>query len=312
MNPRASSRHGFTLIELLVVIAIIAILAAILFPVFAQAKAAAKSTQSLSNIKNLTTATLIYSTDYDDMFMVGATWGLGAGDGVIYDGTGPQRYKTWSYLLQPYIKNADIFFDPQAPAKGRIQGLNAIEYASMRTHYGYNQINLAYYSGSATPRHQANTWYPVSATAPANSSETVLFAPVADIRERLAFDYFNGDTIQAFSVWGIANQNQYVGPVLETSAFPPFCDYDIEMWNCFDWNYWGPINMNTEREEAGFYTGAVTLRRNRQAITAFTDGHVKSLNYARLAGGTDFVIKENIFEDYVVVTDKSKYLWDIE
>jgi prepilin-type N-terminal cleavage/methylation domain-containing protein len=312
MKPKSLTTAGFTLIELLVVIAIIAILAAILFPVFAQAKAAAKSTQSLSNIKNLTTSTLIYTTDYDDVFMVGATWGPSSSDGVLYDGTGPQRYKTWAYLLQPYIKNSEVFFDPQAPGKGRIQGLNAVEYASMRTHYGYNQINLAYYNGSNTPRYSDNTWFPVSTTAPASSSETVLFAPVADIRERVAFDRFGGDTIQAFSVWGVSNQSQYVGPILETVAFPPTCDYDNEKWYCFDWNWWGPIIMNTEREESGFYTGAVTLRRSRQAITAFTDGHVKSLNYARLAAGTNFVIKENLFGDYVAISDKSKYLWDIE
>ena len=61
-------RSGFTLIELLVVIAIIAILAAILFPVFAQAKLAAKKTQAISNIKNLTTATFLYTNDSDDQY----------------------------------------------------------------------------------------------------------------------------------------------------------------------------------------------------------------------------------------------------
>src|SRR6185369_9335246 len=61
-------RRAFTLIELLVVIAIIAILAAILFPVFAQAKVAAKKTADLSNTKQIATASMIYSSDYDDLF----------------------------------------------------------------------------------------------------------------------------------------------------------------------------------------------------------------------------------------------------
>ena len=61
-------KRAFTLIELLVVIAIIAILAAILFPVFAQAKLAAKKTTTLSNIKQVGTATIIYATDYDDVY----------------------------------------------------------------------------------------------------------------------------------------------------------------------------------------------------------------------------------------------------
>ncbi len=94
-------KKAFTLIELLVVIAIIAILAAILFPVFAQAKQAAKGTQSTSNIKQLATASLIYSADYDDMF--------------VSQYTGPENgygwQQSWVMLSLPYIKNYQIFKD---------------------------------------------------------------------------------------------------------------------------------------------------------------------------------------------------------
>ena len=58
---------GFTLIELLVVIAIIAILAAILFPVFARARAKAQQSSCLSNVKQLALATLMYTSDNDEM-----------------------------------------------------------------------------------------------------------------------------------------------------------------------------------------------------------------------------------------------------
>src|ERR671915_2414483 len=65
---RGPVRAGFTLIELLVVIAIIAILAAILFPVFAQAREKARQSACLSNTKQLGSAVMMYTQDYDETF----------------------------------------------------------------------------------------------------------------------------------------------------------------------------------------------------------------------------------------------------
>ncbi|MDX2066614.1 MAG: prepilin-type N-terminal cleavage/methylation domain-containing protein [Fimbriimonadaceae bacterium] len=108
-------QRGFTLIELLVVIAIIAILAAILFPVFAQAKEAAKKTQTLSNIKNLSLATLMYSSDFDDKLPWTYTF--------PYIGTNPAScdfnfdwgnnvtntpggsFHAWTEFIFPYVRN---------------------------------------------------------------------------------------------------------------------------------------------------------------------------------------------------------------
>lgn len=92
--------RAFTLIELLVVIAIIAILAAILFPVFAQAKAAAKKTQSLSNMKNVATAHLMYSSDYDDKYSALQIY-------VQHPTTGDPcgMQIKWQDAIYPYVKN---------------------------------------------------------------------------------------------------------------------------------------------------------------------------------------------------------------
>lgn len=107
-------KKAFTLIELLVVIAIIAILAAILFPVFAQAKQAAKKSADLSNVKQISTATTLYTADYDDMYPSAyfhrafnpALGGVTAG------------YDHWSGMIGPYMKNLQIYVSPGDTIRG--------------------------------------------------------------------------------------------------------------------------------------------------------------------------------------------------
>ncbi|HZG47689.1 MAG TPA: DUF1559 domain-containing protein, partial [Allosphingosinicella sp.] len=99
---------AFTLIELLVVIAIIAILAAILFPVFAQAREKARQTACLSNLKQIGTGLMMYVQDYDETLpptrqMRGGTTPC-TGDAI----PGSQ----WNMLIQPYLKNQQIFACP--------------------------------------------------------------------------------------------------------------------------------------------------------------------------------------------------------
>jgi prepilin-type N-terminal cleavage/methylation domain-containing protein/prepilin-type processing-associated H-X9-DG protein len=103
-HPRRSETKGFTLIELLVVIAIIAILAAILFPVFAQAREKARAISCLSNCKQISTAQMMYSQDYDEQIV---PWY----QRNYVDGTGantqqvPFWQRVWCNLLNPYIKS---------------------------------------------------------------------------------------------------------------------------------------------------------------------------------------------------------------
>jgi prepilin-type N-terminal cleavage/methylation domain-containing protein/prepilin-type processing-associated H-X9-DG protein len=127
-------KKAFTLIELLVVIAIIAILAAILFPVFAQARESARKTSCLSNVKEISLALTMYVQDYDERFPMWAnsmTTGTPGWDPVPAlghpDPDCPDEvyhYTGWDKMVQPYVKNRQIFQCPDnyGPGQGYTWG----------------------------------------------------------------------------------------------------------------------------------------------------------------------------------------------
>ena len=111
-RPIHRQHSAFTLIELLVVIAIIAILAAILFPVFAQAREKARQTACLSNTKQMGTAIMMYSQDYDEMLP----------PREIYDAPSNTYYEalSWRRIIYPYVKSSGVFACPSNPNKSAL------------------------------------------------------------------------------------------------------------------------------------------------------------------------------------------------
>jgi len=124
-NTNKINLKGFTLIELLVVIAIIAILAAILFPVFAQAREKARQTTCLSNLKNMGTAIIMYTDDYDETYPYGS---MDMGNGTWY---------TWLQILTPYVKNEKIWFCPSSPLRTNAASYNYSSNRHMMPYYIY-------------------------------------------------------------------------------------------------------------------------------------------------------------------------------
>jgi prepilin-type N-terminal cleavage/methylation domain-containing protein/prepilin-type processing-associated H-X9-DG protein len=104
---RRRRRRGFTLIELIVVIAIIAILAAILFPVFAQARERARMTACVSNMRQIGSALMMYTQDYDETFPYAFFRGN--------RGTGADPSYVWKNAIRSYLKSLDVLACPSNP-----------------------------------------------------------------------------------------------------------------------------------------------------------------------------------------------------
>ncbi len=94
MRTPALFRHqcAFTLVELLVVIGIIALLISILLPALSRAKEQASRVKCLSNLKQLATATMMYTQDNQGWFPRGADSGNGDDDWIFWQ-TGRDRNK---------------------------------------------------------------------------------------------------------------------------------------------------------------------------------------------------------------------------
>ncbi|MGV3617301.1 MAG: prepilin-type N-terminal cleavage/methylation domain-containing protein [Fimbriimonas sp.] len=288
-NPsQGRASRAFTLIELLVVIAIIAILAAILFPVFAQAKQAAKQATSISNLKQITTATMLYTADADDTAMMPAVYGTGMG----ITGFNPLDYAPWSMLQQPYIKSLDIFADPQAST-----GAFKFPYPTpdswpklFDTQYGYNVRAWAPMpaTSAANPR-------PRSMTAIPRPAETVLFAAKTTLNEL---------TIPGF--WSCYFGDE--SPFLAQIVWPPVCDSEAH----FAPDCWGPdsfFNYAIQNNKAnGYQTGEVSMRGSGKMLIAWGDGHVSKSTPGAMAAGTNYDGVRSMFQN--TITDRSKYMWD--
>ena len=151
-------RRGFTLIELLVVIAIIAILAAILFPVFAKAREKARQTACLSNMKQIATASMMYSQDYDETYTLTV---------IDYPGHYSAAYTFWQEMLQPYMKNWQMLVCPSRTRPLRTSRLTGElvphvwgDAYSINQNFGYRRNPI----GLATVQEPAQVIYATEAT----------------------------------------------------------------------------------------------------------------------------------------------------
>jgi len=283
-------RKAFTLIELLVVIAIIAILAAILFPVFAQAKAAAKSAASLSNTKQQTLGNIMYAGDFDDMLPLGTAWNTGR-DQACY-GAG-MCFAVWSWSIAPYVKNTQIYMDPQTTPNGKSATLPQANYDSYYIQYGYNYTYLSPLPLQDMPE------VGVSSPAVGAPADTVM----------LGAKWAQAENTSG-SDWGTWFPN---GQLAAAAIDSVDCN-NIPTWCMSGWGkgsmYESSSKLNLPTKESGRFTGGNSLRAAGNSITSFVDGHVKKLAAGALAAGTNWNF--NAQESAVSITDTTKYLWDLQ
>lgn len=301
-----SIKQGFTLIELLVVIAIIAILAAILFPVFAQARAKARQTTCLSNLKQIGLATGMYVQDYDENFYPHRNNTGAESNPLIADGggsniTGSARTKTfWISLLQPYVKNYELFKCPSNSSPwvkyGTTQcggslsngqaGCGGVGYGGQNS-YGHNDswLSPANAYDPATGKNNAVASVALAAvTRPAGTllvTDSTYYGSGPDVWNMSgklvnasaggAQVNGNGTNDDAAYVTGLGGQYPYYWMNIGNAAWS-YTNYQLDG---------GP------NAPASYTPTALTQvgeRHNKQVDVQFVDGHVKAIPYEKVIG----------------------------
>jgi len=290
------SNRAFTLIELLVVIAIIAILAAILFPVFAQAKNSAKKAAALSNFKQCNLGVMQYMTDADDRMPI-----------FTYNNTvsaNPNNPDSVVMLeCMPYMKNYGILSDPLDVASDNERATKeVIDPASVPASYRQAQhdLNIAYKTDFGINwqfldqllQSAAGKLQPVSVTS------TQLSNPGSMI---LAVDAV-WNTTSTGTPYGGGNEGIDPPCIFDQSGqwMPPFRP---EPGGTYYWyGGWNPNSPNAWNVFGGMYPWH---NDKHQVVTAFVDGHAKSVAVGQFGAGCDV---RTGFSG--LLTDQSKYMWD--
>lgn len=261
---KPQARRAFTLIELLVVIAIIAILAAILFPVFAQAREKARAISCVSNMKQLATATIMYTQDYDETFPTSGMWEYGIAGANECGNGGPGV--PWVTRLTPYVKNLGVFRCPSDSGTPDTWAGTWNSYAAnglMGGAGGGDNIT----AGVIMPANGAWTaqgWFTaraVSQAAVGRPADTIMIA------EKNHADMMNTSL-------------SWIGNRVGCSGQP----INLFVWghvgNRYGYDSFGlmiPDGSETATAYPLAKNGAVSSKHNGLSSFAFTDGHVKAM-----------------------------------
>ena len=323
----------FTLIEMLTIVATIAIMSSILFPVMKRSSMSSKS--NAANIRKITLAAIHYGDDYDERIPIIANgaWrnlkNIKDGQLTVY---GDQRTDLWPLILLPYVKDRATYVDPTRPDAHHIFSGPALATSDP----GYDPYGATYRNQNSYPFFGINYLFlsplmiPASKMSDATPTDfmagevhrffqaddpkhTVFFVPTFRGRIPTA----NTDTVgKAEDSRGFFGANAPgLWTVLSASSSP----YNIQ-WtgaNCSgDW-CGDDIDRNTpgvQTSQSFFYQDP----RKEGNNVSFLDGHVKFTKTVDLAAGTNYLSATpqdggtGAFGGGAKITDKSKYIWNLD
>jgi prepilin-type N-terminal cleavage/methylation domain-containing protein/prepilin-type processing-associated H-X9-DG protein len=284
VSPRNGRRSGFTLIELLVVIAIIAILAAILFPVFAQAREKARSTSCLSNLKQIGTAMMMYTQDYDENLPHFSQYCSRIPNPLKpNDPANPAGVREmWQATIYPYTKNWQIFSCPSDVAIPN-DAFTQFYMLSYGYNYGYlSKLQTGNDPGCGTPQYfsshsLAEVVQPASIIMVADNGGKAMYANTGTSTL--------GSMVNPPDAW----------PSSEFFYGPSQVGWGLNCTDYFAGTKWGD-------------TDGFAWRHSNGGNAVFVDGHAKWNQVNNAASGTNYNPQKSCTN--VLVTDYSQYKWD--
>jgi prepilin-type N-terminal cleavage/methylation domain-containing protein/prepilin-type processing-associated H-X9-DG protein len=233
--------RAFTLTELLIVIAIIAVLIAILLPALQKARMAAQSAACLSNLRQLATASVMYSNDNSGYV---PAWGFSntitgnAGDPSNGWVSGDSY---WYVTLSKYVGASQFVWNSLSTAQST----------------KYQLMVPCYFCPAATPVDPSSSWY---TQYPFNYTINVLCS--------CPLPYGNGQHLNKYTWLKVTRTS--------ASTFVVFSDCANATFTGFPWYGGANIGGDASYQMLSFRHGPVGTT-NALINAAFLDGHAEPL-----------------------------------